>query len=99
MIFFQYGIEDRAHRHFHQFNITINSLLNRIYFRRMLWKWNSIDNQFFNNISSNCFSIGYYFQDDYLEDFYISHIFLTLTVNTNCFNKTYNVSVIIIYNL
>ena len=88
--------DERAHWLFDAYNITVNNLLSRQSFRDIFWKWSSIDKQLFDNVSANCFSIGYYF--DPLRDHktarlkFYDEIFSTLTVNTSCFSHANLVS-------
>ena len=70
-------------------------MLSRQLFQERYWKSSNIDNKLFNNISSKCYSIGYYFDNADIDSSEINNrtINSVLTINPNCFNENNEVSV------
>ena len=91
---FQYQPHERAHWLLDAYNITVDNLLNRQYFKHMFWKSSNIDIQLLDNVSAKCFSIGYHFDVYHLLHNINSFIgiYPLLTVNTSCFHDNYEVS-------
>ena len=86
VLIFQYEVFEHAHFLFEVFNLSVETLLNRKYFQHRYWTKSNIDISLFNNISSKCYSIGYYFDRTGIysgkEENQTMNVFLT--VNPKC---------------
>ena len=94
----QYEPIEQAQLLFDVFNLTMEQIFSRHHFQQRYWKSSNFDNELFNNISSKCYSIGYYFDKT---DKYSSHsdnktINTILTFNSSCYHHDSEVNFIII---
>ena len=90
----QYQPIDLGRYLFDEFNLTIEQMFSRQHFEQRYWKSSNIDSKLFNNISSKCYSIGYYFDKTHKHSSKVDRKIINtiLTINSNCFYHESEVS-------